>query len=80
MRLVFLSEKMEDVRYLMQDIREDYFEHYDGDKETDRMGLCWDHNRYAALYRLVDEAIFSVSERLSELKGILDLKSVVKSA
>lgn len=74
-----LSAKMEDVRYLMQEIKEEYFEKFDSNKETGREGIAWEYDRYAAFYRFVEEAIFSVSERLSELKGILDLKSEVKA-
>lgn len=75
-----MSEKMEDISYLAQDIREEYFEKYDRDSQQDKEAIVWEYNRYASLYRILDNCIFEVAEILAQMdKALITRSKAVKS-
>jgi hypothetical protein len=71
-----LNEKLKDVCYLMQEIREDYFEAYDNNKSQDRESIAWEYDRYAALYRILDGCIYDVALKLREMDNNLNTASI----
>lgn len=66
-----LSEKLEDIGYLMQEIREKYFDKYDRKREKDALGIVWDYDRYASLCRILSNCIYEVTEQIKEMDTAL---------
>lgn len=68
--LALVTEKLEDARYLMQDIKEDFFDKFDPDDDKDRLDIAWDYPRYAALFRILEISVDDIYEVLknAELK------------
>lgn len=62
-----LSERLADIRYLEQKIREDFFEKYDGDNQEDTFRIAYEFNRYASLYRILGRCLFESGELLKEI-------------
>ena len=62
-------EKLEDARYLMQEIQEEYFDKFDPD-DKDGLNIVWDCPRYAAFFRILMLSIDDIYETLknTELK------------
>lgn len=67
-----LNEKMGDINYLMQEIREEYFERFDGHKKKDEWRIACEHNRYAALFRILDICIYEIAENLITMDKALN--------
>lgn len=67
--LALVTEKLEDARYLMQDIKEEFFDKFNPDDE-DRLNIAWDYPRYAALFRILEISVDDIYEVLknAELK------------
>ncbi len=63
-------EKLEDARYLMQAIQEEYFDAFDGHKKEDEWCIACEHNRYAAFFRILTLSVDDIYETLknAELK------------
>ena len=61
------TEKLGDIAYLTQEIREEYFERYNDTQQSDRDGIAWDYHRYAALYRILDNCIHEVTILIREI-------------
>lgn len=68
--LVLVTEKLEDVRYLMQEINEEFFDKFDPDDDKDRLDIAWDYPRYAAFFRILMLSVDDIYEVLknAELK------------
>ncbi len=72
-----LSEYADDALYLTQEIREEYFEAYDGKNENDVFSLANDHNRYAALFRILDSRFWEITKSLRDLNRELNKRGAV---
>lgn len=68
--LALVTEKLEDARYLMQEIQEEYFDAFDGHKKEDEWCIACEHNRYAAFFRILMLSVDDIYEVLknAELK------------
>ncbi len=60
------AEKLDDVKYLAQEIREEYFEQYDCEKPTDMSAIVYEHKRYTSLYRILSDCVSDVTQLLRE--------------
>lgn len=67
--LALVTEKLEDARYLMQEIQEEYFDKFDPD-DKDGLNIAWDCPRYAAFFRILMLSVDDIYEVLknAELK------------
>lgn len=60
------AEKLGDIEYLAQEIREEYFEPYDCEKPTDMSAILHEHTRYTSLYRILSDCVSDVTQLLRE--------------
>ena len=67
-----VCEKMADINFLRQNIREDYFEAYDRDNADGRFSIAWEYNRYGALFRIMDLCLDNVYKMLCDAEAVLD--------
>lgn len=63
-------EKLEDARYLIQEINEEFFDKFDPDDDKDRLNITWEYPRYAAFFRILMLSVDDIYETLknAELK------------
>lgn len=66
-----LSEKLEGIGYLMQEIRIKYFGKYDSKSEQDAQRIVYEYNKYASLCRILDDCIYEVTEQIKEMDNAL---------
>ena len=60
------AEKLGDIEYLAQEIREVYFELYDCEKPTCMSSIVHEHKRYTSLYRILSDCVRDVTQLLRE--------------
>lgn len=60
------AEKLGDIEYLSQEIREEYFEPYDCKNPTDMSAIVHEHTRYTSLYRILSDCVSDVTQLLRE--------------
>lgn len=68
--LALVTEKLEDARYLMQEINEEFFDKFDPDDDEDKFDITWEYPRYAAFFRILMLSVDDICELLknAELK------------
>ena len=68
--LALVTEKLEDARYLIQEINEEFFDKFDPDDDKDRLNITWEYPRYAAFFRILMLSVDDIYEVLknAELK------------
>lgn len=64
-----------DLKYLAQDINEDFFEAFDGNlDESSIMYLANDVSRYAALFRILNLRLCDIHKRIKNIENCLTAK------
>ena len=66
-----VCEKMSDINFLRQEIREEYFEKYNSNNENDRLNIAWEYDRYGALFRIMDICLDEVCKLLKNAESEL---------
>lgn len=63
------TDKIADIRYLIQEIREEYFEKYDRNNLKNRLSIAWEYERYGAFFNILIDSLESVFEMIEEVES-----------
>ena len=63
------TEKIAAIRYLIQEIREEYFEKYARNNPKDRLSIAWEYKCYGAFFNILIDSLESVFEMIEEVES-----------
>lgn len=61
------TDKIDDIRYLIQEIREEYFEKYDRNNADDRICISWEYSRYKAFFNILANSLENIFDIIQEI-------------
>ena len=67
--LGIVTDKIDDIRYLIQEIREEYFEKYDRNNADDRIFISWEYSRYKAFFNILINSLENIFEIIEETES-----------
>ncbi len=68
-----VSGQINDISCLAQEIRDDYFNQYNSDSENGKMAIVWDYDKYASLYRIMENSLYEAAKILKNIKNNLNV-------
>lgn len=78
-----LAEQLADLPVLAQNIREDFFEKYESNRNKtqnfERI-VAYEANRYSSLFRILDMRLWDIYEKAAALEKFLDGRKKEKTA
>lgn len=67
--LGIVTDKIDDIRCLIQEIREEYFEKYDRNNADDRICISWEYSRYKAFFNILINSLENIFEIIEETES-----------